>query len=303
MQQSHLSRRTFLVGAVSLIPAFRAAAAQTAAVPVFGEDARFAAIEKQVTGRLGVAALDTASGRHIGHRVTERFPLCSTFKFLAVAAVLKRVDSGQETLDRRVVYSHADLLEYAPITRQHVQEGGMTVSALCAAAIEYSDNTAANLLLQSIGGPGAIGRYAATLGDGVTRLDRTEPTLNEAAPGDPRDTSSPAAMLGNLQAILLGKALSPASLQNIQAWLIANTTGGSRLRAGLPADWRVGDKTGTGEHGATNDIAILWPPGRPPILVAAYLTDSAAPAAERGEALAEVGRVIARLFPGSGQHG
>jgi beta-lactamase class A len=298
MQLPDLGRRSFLIGAASLIPAFRAAATQSAAIHAFGEDTRFTAIEKRLAGRLGVAALDTASGRRLGHRVAERFPLCSTFKFLAVAAVLKRVDEGQENLDRRVAYGPVDLLEYAPVTRQHVQEGGMSVSALCAAAIEYSDNTAGNLLLQSIGGPGAIGRYAATLGDGVTRLDRTEPTLNEAVPGDPRDTTSPAAMLGDLRAILLGNALLPASLQNIQAWLIANTTGGSRLRAGLPADWRVGDKTGTGEHGATNDIAILWPPGRAPILVAAYLTETTAPVAERNAALAEVGRIIAGSFPG-----
>ena len=299
MQLPDLSRRGFLIGAATLIPAFRAVAAQASAIPAFGEDARFKAIEKRVAGRLGVAALDTASGRRIGHRAAERFPLCSTFKFLAVAAVLKRVDEGRENLDRRIGYSQGALLEYAPITRQHEKEGGMTVSALCAAAIEYSDNTAANLLLQSLGGPSAIGRYAATLGDGVTRLDRTEPSLNEAVPGDPRDTTSPAAMLGNLQAILLGKALSPDSLQNIQNWLIANTTGGSRLRAGMPADWRVGDKTGTGEHGATNDIAILWRPGGEPILVAAYLTETAAPAAERNRALAEVGRIIAGSFPGA----
>lgn len=299
MQPPDLGRRGFLIGAVSLVPAFRAAASRSTAIPVFSDDGRFAAIEKRVAGRLGVAALDTASGCRIGHRAAERFPLCSTFKLLAVAAVLKRVDEGRENLDRRIGYSQGDLLQYAPITRQHEKEGGMTVSALCAAAIEYSDNTAANLLLQSLGGPSAIGRYAATLGDGVTRLDRTEPSLNEAVPGDPRDTTSPVAMLGNLQAILLGKALSPDSLQNIQNWLVANTTGGSRLRAGLPADWRVGDKTGTGGHGATNDIAILWPPGREPILVAAYLAETVAPAAERNRALAGVGRIIAGSFPGA----
>jgi beta-lactamase class A len=219
--------------------------------------------------------------------------MCSTFKFLAVAAVLKRVDEKQDTLERRIAYGQSDLLDYAPVTRQHVQEGGMSLSALCAAAIEYSDNTAANLLLRVLGGPAAIGRYAATLGDGVTRLDRTEPTLGEALPGDERDTTSPAAMLGNLQAILLGKVLSAGSRQTIEDGLIANTTGTTRLRAGLPASWKVGDKTGSGDHGTTNDIAILWPPGRPPILVAAYFTGSTASAAEREAALAEVGRIVA----------
>ncbi len=144
-----------------------------------------------------------------------------------------------------------------------------------------------------IGGPGAIGRYAASLGDGVTRLDRTEPTLGEALPGDERDTTSPAAMLGNLQAILLGKVLSAGSRQTLEHWLVANTTGTKRLRAGLPASWRVGDKTGSGDHGTTNDIAILWPPSRQPILVAAYFTGSTASGAEREAALAEVGRIVA----------
>ena len=295
MQAFHPDRRAFLIAAALLLPAARAGAAAQAR-PAAADDDRFATVEKSVSGRLGVAALDTASGRRIEHRAAERFPLCSTFKFLAVAAVLKRVDEKQESLERRLAYGRGDLLDYAPITRQHVGEGGMRLSDLCAAAIEYSDNTAANLLLQSIGGPAAIGRYAASLGDAVTHLDRTEPSLNEALPGDERDTTSPNAMLGNMQAILLGSALSPASRQGIEAWLVGNTTGASRLRAGVPRDWRVGDKTGSGERGATNDIAILWPPGRAPILLAAYLADSAAPAAERNAALAAVGRIIAGSF-------
>lgn len=296
MKNFYPERRAFLIGAALLLPAARAIAAQAVAAPLKAEGDRFTAIEKRVAGRLGVAAIDTASGRCIEHRAAERFPLCSTFKFLAVAAVLKRVDEKQEKLERRIAYGQADLLDHAPITRQRVGEGGMSLSDLCAAAITYSDNTAANLLLQTIGGPAAIGRYAASLGDGVTRLDRIEPTLGEALPGDERDTTSPAAMLGAMQAILLGKALSSASRQIIEAWLVANTTGANKLRAGVPPSWRVGDKTGSGEHGSTNDIAILWPPGRAPILVAAYLTESAAPAAERDATLAEVGRIIAGSF-------
>lgn len=294
MQESRLTRRAFLIGAAALAPLLRAAADdRLAAGPAQTVEARIAAIEKGVAGRLGVAALDTGSGRRIDHRFAERFPMCSTFKFLLAAAVLRRVDLKQDQLERRIAYGRGDLLEYAPIARQRVQEGGMSLSDLCAAAVEYSDNTAANLLLKVLGGPGAITRYAASLGDPLTRLDRTEPSLNEAVPGDERDTTSPTAMLDNLRVILLGKALSPASRGQLQAWLIANTTGDSRLRAGLPAGWKAGDKTGTGEHGSTNDIGILWPPGRPPILVAAYLTDSAAPLAERNAALAEVGRVVA----------
>jgi len=297
MQQLHLTRRSFLAGAASLLPVLRAIADDRAAAsPDRTAEERIAAIEARLGGRLGVAALDTASGRRIEHRGAERFPMCSTFKFLAAAAVLKRVDEKQDTLDRRIAYGQSDLLDYAPVTRQHLQEGGMSLSALCAAAIEYSDNTAANLLLGVIGGPGAITRYAASLGDGVTRLDRMEPILGEALPGDERDTTSPAAMLGNLQAILLGKALSAASRQTLEDWLVANTTGTRKLRAGLPAGWRVGDKTGSGDYGTTNDIAILWPPGRPPILVTAYFTGSTAPAAEREAALADVGRIVAGSF-------
>ena len=297
MQEFQLTRRAFLMGAAALSPLLRAAADDRVAPgPAQGVEARIAAIEQHVAGRLGVAVLDSGSGRRIEHRSAERFPMCSTFKFLLAAAVLQRVDLKQERLERRIAYGRSDLLEYAPIARQRVQEGGMSLSDLCAAAVEYSDNTAANLLLKVLGGPGAITRYAASLGDPVTRLDRTEPTLNEALPGDERDTTSPSAMLNNLRAVLLGKALSPASREQIQGWLIANTTGDSRLRAGLPAGWKAGDKTGTGERGSTCDIAILWPPGRSPILVAAYLTDSTAPAAERNAALAEVGRIAAGSF-------
>ena len=293
MQESHLTRRAFLIGAAALAPLLRAAADdRLAAGPVQTVEARIAAIEQRVACRLGLAALDTGSGRRIDHRAAERFPMCSTFKFLLAAAVLQRVDLKQDQLERHIAYGRGDLLEYAPIARQRVQEGGMSLSDLCAAAVEYSDNTAANLLLKVLGGPGAITRYAASLGDQLTRLDRTEPSLNDAVPGDERDTTSPSAMLDNLRAILLGKALSSASRGQLQAWLTANTTGDSRLRAGLPAGWKAGDKTGTGEHGSTNDIAILWPPGRPPILVAVYLTESAAPLAERNAALAEVGRIV-----------
>jgi len=298
MQGFRSDRRAFLIGTALLLPAMRAVADGQAAAPAtLPEDGNgpFAEIEQRVGGRLGVAALDTASGRRIGHRSAERFPLCSTFKFLAVAAALQRVDHHQESLDRRVPYGPGELLDYAPVTRQHLPEGAMSLSALCAAAMEYSDNTAANLLLQALGGPGAVTRYAASLGDSVTRLDRTEPSLNEALPGDPRDTTSPAAMLISMQAILLGGSLSSGSREQLEAWLVANTTGAARLRAGLPASWRVGDKTGTGKRGATNDIAILWPPGRAPILVAAYLADCSAPADARNAALADVGRIIAGL--------
>jgi beta-lactamase class A len=168
----------------------------------------------------------------------------------------------------------------------------MTLGALCAAAIEYSDNTAANLLLATIGGPAAVARYLRALGDPIPRLDRTEPTLNTAIPGDLRDTTTPAPMQGLMQKILLGDALTPRSQQQLEAWLAANTTGNARLRAGIPSGWRVGDKTGTGDHGATNDIAIVRPPGRAPILITSYYLGSPAADARRNVVLADVARIV-----------
>ncbi|HEY3661732.1 MAG TPA: class A beta-lactamase [Chthoniobacterales bacterium] len=240
--------------------------------------------------------MDTASDRRIERRPDERFPMCSTFKLLAAAAVLDRVDKKQEQLTRVIPYMKADLLEYAPITRQHVGEGGMTVGALCAAALEYSDNTAANLLLKTIGGPESYTRYARSLGDKETRLDRQEPDLNSALAGDKRDTTTPAAMTADLQSLLIGKALSQESREQLNTWLAANTTGNEMFRAGLPRDWKVGDKTGRGSNGATNDIAILRPPGQAPILLAVYYVGSAAPRKELLDAIAQVARIVAESF-------
>ncbi len=265
---------------------------------------RFTAVERSVGGRLGVAALDTASGARLAHRAGERFAMCSTFKVLAVAAALARVDRGREHLDRMIAYGQADLLEYAPVTRARVSEGALSLVALCQAAIEVSDNTAANLILKAIGGPGAVTAFARTLGDPVTRLDRTEPALNSAVSGDPRDTTSPAAMLGDLRGIVVGGVLAPASRERLAEWMVACRTGMTRLRAGLPAGWRVGDKTGTGALGTANDLAVAWAPGGA-ILIASYLTGAASvePAA-RDAAHAAVARIVVDSFrPAEHQHG
>lgn len=259
-------------------------------------EARLAALEARAGGRLGVAALDTGTGRRLAHRADEPFPLCSTFKVLLAGAVLRKVDRGETRLDRRLPYGKVDLLAYAPVTTARVAEGGMTVGDLCAAAVEVSDNTAANLLLRDLGGPAAVTAFARALGDPLTRLDRTEPTLNEARPGDPRDTTTPAAMVGSLRALLLGPTLRPGSRARLEGWMAACTTGGTRLRAGLPPDWAAGDKTGSGARGTANDIAILRPPHRAPILVAAYLTGSTASDSGRDAVLAEVGRLVAEAL-------
>jgi beta-lactamase class A len=240
-----------------------------------------------VGGRLGIAVLDAASGELAGQRLDERFPMCSTFKSLAAALVLARVDAGEERLDRRIVVSAADLLEWAPLTRKRVGGAGMTVAELCEAAITVSDNTAA-----SAGGPAGVTAFVRRLGDDVTRLDRTEPTLNESAPGDPRDTSTPRAMAHTLRRLMLGDALSDKGRAQLVQWMSANTTGGQRLRAGVPFDWRVADKTGTGRLGSTNDVGVLWPPRSAPLVVVAYLTGTQAPGDAREAALADVARSL-----------
>ncbi|MFM0038399.1 class A beta-lactamase [Paraburkholderia strydomiana] len=259
---------------------------------------RLARIEAASGGRLGVSIVDTTTSLHAGLRADERFPMCSTFKLLVAGAVLTRVDRGQEDLQRRVVFSASDLVPNSPGTSRHTREltgdAGMSIGELCKAALTLSDNTAANLLLASFGGPAAVTAFARSLGDGMTRLDRIEPALNEAIPGDPRDTTTPNAMLGNLRELVLGEHLSAASRAQLLAWLAANQTGGSRLRAKLPEDWGVGDKTGTGERGTANDIAILWPPGRGPVLVTVYLTETDGDATRSNAAIANVGALVAQ---------
>jgi len=257
---------------------------------------QIAAIEARLGGRIGVAGLDTGSGKRIDYRAEERFPLCSTFKFLAAAAVLKRVDEKKDKLDRFVSYDAKDILEYAPVTKAHLGNGGMTLDALCAAAIEQSDNTGGNLLLEAIGGPVGLTNFARDLGDRMTRLDRKEPELNSAIPGDDRDTTTPASMLGDIRQLLVGNTLSASSRQQLEEWLQANETGAAMIRVGIPTNWIVGDKTGRGANGATNDVAIVHPPDRAPIVLAIYCVGSTASANDRAAAVAEAAKVVAESF-------
>jgi beta-lactamase class A len=252
-------------------------------------------IEAASGGRLGVAVLDTQDGAPYRHRSEERFPMCSTFKLLAAAHVLARVDRKQERLDRLVPVRVADLVDYSPSTKPRAGGAPMSMAELCDAAVTLSDNTAANLMLSTLGGPAGLTAWLRTLGDARTRLDRNEPTLNTARPGDPRDTTTPAAMLATMRKLLLGDALSSASRTQLTQWLVDNKTGGTRLRAGLPPAWKVGDKTGSGANGTNNDVGIIWPTGRAPVLVTAYLTGSKQPAEVRERTLAAVGKLVADL--------
>jgi beta-lactamase class A len=257
------------------------------------EAARIAAIEARVGGRIGVAAFDTGSSKRLDYRAEERFPMCSTFKFLAAAAVLKRVDEKREKLERFVSYDAKEILEYAPVAKEHIKEGGMTLGDLCEAAIEQSDNTAGNLLLDAIGGPAGLTSFARSLGDRITRLDRKEPDLNSAIPGDDRDTTTPGSMLSDMMRLLANNVLVQASRCQLEDWLQGNKTGAAMIRAGVPSNWIIGDKTGRGANGATNDIAIMRPPGRAPILLVIYSVGSTATANDRTAAIAEAAKIVA----------
>jgi beta-lactamase class A len=250
------------------------------------------ALEDGNGGRLGVAVLDTATGEASGYRASERFPMCSTFKVLLAASVLTRVERREERLVRPLPIPPEPLLSNSPLTAPHAG-GTMSVAELCEAVLTDSDNTAANLLLDTVGGPAGVTRFARSLGDPVTRLDRTELALNECRPGDPRDTTSPAAMAHDLAALLLGTALPEVPRGQLCAWMEKSRTGLDCLRAGLPAGWRAADKTGRNGTHTTNDIAVLWPPDRRPLVVAAYITQCPGPEKQRGALLAEVGRRVA----------
>jgi beta-lactamase class A len=250
-------------------------------------------LERAHGGRLGVAALDTGTSRRIEHRADERFPFCSTCKTLAVAATLRRVDLAREQLAREIAYTAADLLDNAPVTRANVARGAMTIAELCKAAIEVSDNTAANLLFREAGGLSAINDYLRSIGDSTTHMDRLELALNTAIAGDPRDTTSPRAIVGDLEKLFLGDALSPASRDQLTAWHLAASRGKARLRAGLPTTWKLGHKTGTGANGATNDIGVAWPPDRRPVLIAVYYVGGRGDGDAREAVIAAAARIIA----------
>jgi beta-lactamase class A len=291
MLSSNLPRA--LAGAALIVAVASHASAADGARPDI--EAQLAEIEAATKGHLGVAILDTKTGDFFATRENERFALCSTFKVLAATLVLDRVDHGQEKLDRVIPFTKKDLVPYSPVTEGRAGSKGMTLGELTGAAMTHSDNTAANLVLNSFGGPKALTAYLRSLGDKATRIDRMEPVLNKVSAGDPRDTTTPRAMAYTLQRILLGNVLTKSSEKQLIDWLTASTTGGKRLKAGLPKDWRIGDKTGTCK-GAANDVAIIWPPNRAPVIVAAYLKNAKVSREAQEKALADVGRAVAAMY-------
>lgn len=253
-------------------------------------------IESQLNARVGYVQLDFSNGLLIeGYRSQERFPMMSTFKVLLCSAVLSRVDSGLEQLDRRIRYHQRDLIEYSPVTKEHLSEG-MTVAELCNATITMSDNTAANLLLSSIGGPKELTKFLRKVDDQTTRIDRWEPMLNESLPEDERDTTTPEAMSKTLFTLLTGKALTASSRQQLIDWMEADKVGGPLLRSVLPKGWFIADKTGAGEHGSRGIVAVLGPDGKPSRIVIIYLTGSSASMDERNKQIAEIGALLIQYW-------
>lgn len=299
-----LTRRGVVAGGGLLVAGCAATQAPEAASPVAAAKpiagTHFKRIEDRIGGRVGVCALDTGSGVVIGHRQGERFAMASTFKWLLAAGIQKRSQHGM-LLDDHMLFRRDDLIAHSPVCETKIDAetgmGRMTLAELCEATVTVSDNCAANLLLVPMFGPEGLTRFFREAGDYTTRLDRTEPELNENAPGDPRDTTTPEAMARTAQRLLTtDEVLNAASRERLIGWMRASNTGLDRLRAGLPADWNAGDKTGTGGNGAHNDVAIAFPPGRAPIVIASYLSESTAPNADKAAAHAEIARIVVREF-------
>jgi beta-lactamase class A len=250
---------------------------------------RIIEIKKRHGGRIGVSAIQ--GGNAFDLESSQRFAMCSTFKWVLAAAILQQVDQGKLSLGKEIAYGQSDLLDYAPVTKTHVTDGKMAVSDLCAAAVELSDNTAANLLLPLVGGPSGLTQFVRAFGDVTTRFDRTEPDLNSNVDGDERDTTTPQAMAALLKTVFAGTVLKPASLDQLKAWMVATSTGQKRIRSVVPAGWTAGDKTGTGANGAVNDVAVIWPDKGEPIFMAIYTSGGTLDAAGRESVIADTAKL------------
>jgi beta-lactamase class A len=248
--------------------------------------------ERGSRGHIGVYAKNLRTGSEVTWRAEERFVMCSTFKASLAACVLANVDRGKARLDELIAYGPADLMEWAPVATQNVKKGAMSVADMCEAAVELSDNTCANALLARIGGPFALTAFWRSIGDTVSRLDHNEPQLNRTPLGDPHDTTTPAAMAGNLHRFILGNVLSPNSRERLTGWMLGCRTGDNRLRAGLPKDWKVGDKTGNNGRDAAGDIAVTWSAHGDPVLTCAYTRGGSPTPDQVDKVFAEIGRFV-----------
>jgi beta-lactamase class A len=289
---THFSNRRTLLRAATIIPFVTASTSWSAdEANVTSAQTQFKLLERALDGRLGVFALNTADDTQLHYRADERFPICSTFKLLVAAGILKKSAQNDELMRRRISYLPRDLVTYSPVTEKRISTG-MTVIELCDAMMRYSDNTAANLLMNILGGPAGVTGFARSIGDQQFRLDRWETDLNTAIPGDPRDTSSPEAMGRSLQRLAFGDELGAHQRKQLQDWLRNSTTGANCIRAGVPEDWEVGDKTGAGSYGTRNDVALLWPPRRPPIILTVYSTQNEKDAKWREDVIASAAQIV-----------
>ena len=279
-----LDRRTLLAAASGFTICWPAFAEETAPPAL-------EAYERESSGRIGLYAENLATGSKIAWRADERFVMCSTFKASLAAFVLSRVDRGEDQLEQMIPYGPNDLLPYAPTAKQNLAKGAMSVADMCQAAVELSDNTCANLLLARVGGPDALTAFWRSTGDTISRLDHNEPELNRSLPGDPHDTTTPAAMAGNLRRFMLGEVLSPASRERLTGWMLDCTTGANRLRGGLPKDWKIGDKTGNNGKDASGDIAVAWPRPDAPVVICAYTQGGFPTATQLETVFAVIGRM------------
>lgn len=253
------------------------------------------AVEQRIGGHIGVAVYDTGSQSLWQHDGDSRFPLMSTFKTLACAKLLADAEQGRSSLNSTVVIEQKDLVTYSPVTEKHLNQP-FSLQQACSTTLATSDNTAANIVLEGIGGPAAFTKFMRSVGDEVTRLDRIEPFLNEAAKGDPRDTTTPVAMVKSLDRLLYGDALSVSSKQQLTQWMKNNRVSDSLLRSVLPAGWQIADKSGAGGHGSRAIVGSVWRENRAPILVSIYITQSEAPFKQRNQAIAEIGDAIFKRY-------
>ncbi|MEN9865825.1 MAG: hypothetical protein RL748_1415 [Pseudomonadota bacterium] len=299
-----IHRRTLLLASATLafLPGISPASQRNSATTSLQQaqqalQAQLEKLEADLQGRIGLFAIDSArpASPVLAWRAEERFAFCSTFKAMLAAAVLARSIKQPDLLTRRIRYKKSDLISHSPITKEQLAHG-MTVQELCAATMQYSDNCAANLLIDLLGGPASVTAFARSIGDQQFRLDRREPELNSATPGDVRDTTTPQAMAHSLQQLALGNALAGAQRQQFVQWLRGNTTGDERIRAGVPGDWQVGDKTGTGPFGIANDIAVLWPPGRAPVVLTVFTAQATKDGKTRNDVVAAAARIVVQAL-------
>ena len=279
-----MNRRDVLCSSLALLAS--PSLAQRAPITVLSD------YERDTGGHIGVYAKNLRTGAEVSWRAHERFVMCSSFKASLAGCVLANVDRGQARMDELIAYSPADLMEWAPVAKQNIEKGAMSVADMCAAAVELSDNTCANVLLARFGGPSALTAYWRSIGDTVSRLDHYEPELNRTPPGDPHDTTTPAAMAGNLRKLILETALSPSSREHLTGWMLGCKTGDNRLRAGLPKDWRVGDKTGNNGTDVFGDIAVTWSTRGEPVVICAYTRGGAPTARQVDDVFAQIGRYV-----------